>query len=502
MPSRVRDWLATTSLRTRLTAWNALVVLLMTAATLLAARLAARATLYDDADAELFAGAREVVLAIQDLHPDLAAVVAEMQRKAESHAQRGWFLQLLTEDGITVWKSRYCPDEVASYPPSRLDEEEVVVQVGPYRYVRLRMRREGESAFLVRVGTYTTGLDERLTGLMNSLLMVGAILCVVTPLVGYWLAVHATRPVAAILDAAERLSPTRLGDRLPLRGVRDELDQLSATINRLLDAVASHVERQEHFVADAAHELRGPLAALQSSLEVAIADRDRHRDDPERLADMLDVARHLGRVANDLLLLAEAGSGSGSVARGSVDMAAIVRQAAGMFGGVAEDRGVALSVEADGSVMATGNDSELRRVIGNLLDNAIRFTPPGGSVTVRVSVDAPRRAVLVEVSDTGRGIAPGHLPHVFDRFYKADTARTHAGPVRGGGLGLAICKSLVEASGGTIAMESRLGQGTRVFVTLRGLDRNAEPAPSAPPPGSPQAAAPRIAAGWATPTRP
>jgi signal transduction histidine kinase len=501
MPSRVRDWAGRTSLRTRLTLWNALVVLLMTAATLVAARFVARATLYDDADAELRAGAREVVMAIQDLHPDLGAVTAEMQRKAESHAQRGWFLQLLTESGTTIWKSRYCPDEVARFPPRGLDREELVVQVGPYRYVRFRLPRLGEDALHVRVGTYTTGLDDRLTGLMRSLLPVGAVLCLVTPLVGYWLARQATRPVAAILDAAARLSPTQLDDRLPLRGAGDELDQLSSTINRLLDAVAMHVERQEQFVADAAHELRGPLAALQSSIEVAIGACRGNPVEQERLVDMLDVARHLGRVANDLLLLAETGFRSGATGGIATDVAAVARQAAAMFAGVAEDRGVTLCVDADAPAVASADEGELRRVIGNLLDNAIRFTPPAGGVTLRVTTDPADRRVSVEVRDTGSGIAPGHLPHVFDRFFKADSARTHSGPIRGGGLGLAICKSLVEASGGTIAIESRLGEGTRVVLTFPGAPRAPESSRSTPGSAPARNATPLTSEGWAVSPR-
>jgi signal transduction histidine kinase len=171
-----------------------------------------------------------------------------------------------------------------------------------------------------------------------------------------------------------------------------------------------------------------------------------------------------------------------------------------MFAGVAEDRGVVLTVDADAPAIAAGDEGELRRVIGNLLDNAIRFTGTGGSVALRVARDPAGRHVVAEVRDTGRGIAPGHLPHVFDRFFKADTARTHSGPVRGGGLGLAICKSLVEAAGGTIGIESRLGEGTRVFVSLPTAQATETPR-SSPSPGSPQPAAALSAVNWSSAPR-
>ena len=159
MPWPPLDRIPWATLRLRLTIWNTLVVLMMTVASLLAARVAARATLYAEADAQLRAAVREVVLAVRDLSPDIDAVVAEISRKAESHQQRGWFVQLLEEDGTTLWKSDLCPAEVAVFPPSNLDREENVVQVGPYRYVRLRIARADEPTYHVRVGTYTTGGD-------------------------------------------------------------------------------------------------------------------------------------------------------------------------------------------------------------------------------------------------------------------------------------------------------------------------------------------------------
>jgi two-component system heavy metal sensor histidine kinase CusS len=467
MPWPPLDRIPWATLRLRLTVWNTLVVLLMTLASLLAARFAARATLYDDADAELRAAVREVVLALRDLSPDIDAVVAEISRKAESHQQRGWFVQLLEEDGTTLWTSDHCPAEVAGFPPSNLDREENIVQVGPYRYVRLRIARDGLPAYHVRVGSYTTGLDASLRSLVRLLMTVGGVLCLLTPLAGWWLARRATEPVADILRSAERLKPTRLGDRLAIRGTGDELDVLAATINRLLDEVAAHVDRQERFVADAAHELRGPLAAVRSAIEVAISHDRSVEEYRETLAEVLDEACCLSKLANDLLTLAEASDDSRPRSMDRVDLAAIARQSVAMFTAAAEERGLTVDLVASGETGVPGDAPQLRQVLGNLLDNAIRFTPAGGHVHVTVRNEAaPMDTVLLTVADTGVGIAAAHLGHVFDRFYKVDAARSHDDDGRSGGLGLPICKAVVERHGGQITVVSEPGAGTTVTVRL------------------------------------
>jgi heavy metal sensor kinase len=458
------DWLPLSTLRARLMLWNTAVVLAMTLASLLAARFIARSTLYAAADAELRAGAQEVVLALQDLYPDVDAVVAEVRRKARSHEERGWFCHLLTEDGVTVWKSEHCPAAVAGYPPAHLDRTENIVQVGPYRYVRLRISTPGQPAYHVRVGTYTTGLDQRLTALMRRLTVVGLALCMITPLAGWWLARRATRPVAEILQIADQLRPTRLGDRLPMQGTRDELDRLARTINRLLDQVADHVDRQQQFVADAAHELRGPLAAMRSLMEVAISHERSPAEYRHTLEDLLEEMRHLSSLANALLTLAETGDTDPAAGREEVDLAAVVRQTTAMFAGVAEERDIGITVEA-AAVRLPGSAAQLRQVLGNLLDNAIRFTPAGGGVKVRLASDAAAGRAVLTVSDSGAGIAPADIDRIFDRFYKSDPARSrHDG--RSGGLGLPICKAIVDRHGGTITVASGPGPGTTVTVTL------------------------------------
>lgn len=470
MLSPLIERLRATSLRTRLAVWNAAVVVALTAVTLLTVQFAARSALYADADAELRAASHEVALAVHELEGDQRRILSELRRKAASHEERGWFVQLLMEDGATIWKSDHCPEDVANFPPADIEQWETVRQVGQYRYVRTRVDQPNGDRLLVRVGTYTTGLDESLSGLMRVLAVMALVLSAATPAVAWWLAGRATRPINTMLQTAERLSPTRLGDRLPVRGTPDELDKLAITINGLLDSVAHHVGNQEQFVADAAHELRGPLAALQSSMEVAVSRGQVSAHTQESLSDMLEATRHLSKVANDLLLLAEAGQGGRPAHHVVVDLGAVAHQTVSMFAGVAEDRGVALSIDAAASAGILGDPIDLRRLVSNLLDNAIRFTPPGGSVTVRVVTAADR--VVLTVADTGAGITPRHLEHVFDRFFKADPSRTHGAGHRSSGLGLAICRSLVESCGGTITIASRVGEGTTVTVRL--------PAASAP----------------------
>lgn len=446
--------------------WNTAVVLLMTAATLVAARFAARATLYADADAELRSAVSEIVFAVRDLSPDIGAVVATIARKAESHEQRGWFVHVLTEDGTSLWRNDHCPAEVIEFPPRNLDKYENVVQVGPYRYVRHRIVRDEGPALHVRLGTYTTGLDDSLSSLVRLLTAVGIVLCVLTPLAGWWLARRATLPVAAMLRTAEALKPERLGDRLGISGSGDELDLLAITINRLLDDVAAHVDRQERFVADAAHELRGPLAAMRAAVEVAIS-RERTADDyRETLIEVLEAAQSLTTLANALLTLAATGADRHEFPQGIVDVGSIGRQTVSMFAGVAEERNLSLHLEADDSPIVPGDASQLRQLFGNLIDNAMRFTAPGG--TVRISVSQPQTSedIVITVADTGCGIPAEHLARVFDRFFKVDRARTRDAATRTGGLGLAICKAIVDSHRGRISIDSLPGHGTIVTVRL------------------------------------
>lgn len=480
MPSRLLNRIPWATLRVRLTLLNTGVVLFATIAALLAVRLAARSILYREADSVLRGEVREISMALEDLHPNRQAVVEELRRKTVGHRERGWFAQLLDGGGKTIWKSDNCPDVVATWP-ILFEKRENLVQAGPYRFARRTATAPIDEAFHVRIGMPTAFLEQDVDSLSRILIPVGLVLSLLTPLAGYWLALRATSPIAEILRTADQLRPTRLGDRLEVRGTKDELDRLSLTINRLLDQVAGHVERQQQFVADAAHELRGPLAAIQTNLEVA-ASRDRSATEyRDTIEEVLDETRQLSRLTNDLLTLAEGESPADADMRTSVDWSAIASQTAAMFSGVAEDRSIRLVVDAPSGVTVWGDARQLRQVLSNLLDNAIRFTPAGGSVVVSLRKDLQSEEATMTVEDTGYGIEPRHLPWVFDRFFQADNARDRGAAGRGGGLGLAICRSIVERHGGRIGVHSQVGKGSMFTVTLPASLHLAQPAATVPP---------------------
>jgi two-component system heavy metal sensor histidine kinase CusS len=205
---------------------------------------------------------------------------------------------------------------------------------------------------------------------------------------------------------------------------------------------------------------------VRSSLEVAISHERSTDEYRETLAEVLDEACNLSKLSNDLLTLAEASDDTRPRPAERVDLAAIARQSVAMFTAAAEDRGLAIELAAGDPTIVFGDAPQLRQVLGNLIDNAIRFTPAGGSIGVTVRADAAAEAAMLTVVDTGLGIPPQHLGHVFDRFYKVDPARSQDQGSRSGGLGLAICKAVIERHEGTISVASTGGAGTTVTAQI------------------------------------
>jgi signal transduction histidine kinase len=452
------------SLRFRLSAWNTAVVLLIVIVTLVGVREALRYTLVRENDLLLLDDAYEVVLSVERFHPNLGEIYNEMDRKARGHADRNLFVQLLSADGDVMSSSGNPP--LLDALPHVVADRPTLSTIDDYRIAQRLITRDGLPAYTVRVGMSLGMIDTDVATLTRLMLAAGVAILFIAPLSGYFLAGRATRPLGRIISTAARLRPSHMEERLPIRGTQDELDQLSTTINRFLDLLRDYLERNREFVANAAHELRSPLAAVQSSVEVTLNSDRTVEEYQDMLGEIADQCGQLCVLVNQLLLLAENDAARSQIKMRPVSLDHLVEKSVEMFRGVAEERGVQLVSNLDADVMIEGDADRLRQVINNLVDNSLKFTPSGGQVFVALVEDVPGRRAILKVSDTGQGIAEGDLPHVFERFYRGDKSRQHQDQTAGNGLGLSICYSIVSAHNGTIRVDSCEGKGAAFIVTL------------------------------------
>ena len=282
---------------------------------------------------------------------------------------------------------------------------------------------------------------------------------VVALLVGLLLARTLTKPLQALTQATHRMAEGELGQQVAVRS-SDEIGELAAAFNKMSRELerAVHVRRQ--MTADIAHELRTPLTVIAGYIE-SMADGVL-APTPERLAVIYSEIEHLQRLVGDLRTLTQADAGELTLHRQPMAPQELIQRAQAAFEHQAEQAQVALEVQADGEAPVVAVDEiRMAQVLGNLLSNALRYTPAGGRIVL--AAHAGGDGVDLTVGDTGPGIAPADLPLVFNRFYRADQSRSEDGA---SGLGLAIVKALVEAHGGTIEAQSEVGHGTTMKIHL------------------------------------
>ena len=269
-------------------------------------------------------------------------------------------------------------------------------------------------------------------------------------------------PLNDILTAINAAAEGDLSVRVPERGW-GEMGRLALSFNRMLAELERTERQRRNLTADVAHELRTPLHVIQGNLEGMLDGV--YPSTPEQIEATLQETRLLARLVDDLRTLSLAEAGELPLQVGPVDVAELLADAITSFGGQAEEAGIELALGEIGPdpLLISGDADRLDQVLGNLIANALRHTPAGGSVTLRAERDGD--AIRVHVADTGAGIPADALPFVFDRFWRGDQARTHQDGT-GSGLGLSIASQLVQAHGGTLAVQSELGVGTEFVIHL------------------------------------
>jgi two-component system OmpR family sensor kinase len=277
------------------------------------------------------------------------------------------------------------------------------------------------------------------------------------------------RPLDRISRTAEAISAGELDRRLRLPPGRNEVARLGHAFDSMVDRLASALEAQRRFVADASHELRTPLTSLEGLSEMLLigADRGDTKVVQRTVRSMHGELRRLGRLVADLLTLSRLDSTTPTITLKAVDPCALLAGLVEQMTPVAEAKGVHLSMRCDASAQAAvlrADPDRLKQVLLNLLDNALRYTPVEGEVRVWAAADVSGAWLQIGVQDTGQGIAPEDLPHVFDRFYRGDLSRARA--TGNTGLGLSIARAIVHSHGGSISVQSTPGEGAFFNIVL------------------------------------
>jgi heavy metal sensor kinase len=279
---------------------------------------------------------------------------------------------------------------------------------------------------------------------------------------GLFLAGRALDPIDRITRAAAAISADDLSRRLNFRGSRDEIGRLASTFDRMLDRLDRAFRRQRQFTADASHELRTPLTMLASQIDVALERKRTPAEYEELLRSLREDAARMTQLVSELLTLARADAGQQLLTKENLDLSDLVGSVVPAMQPLAAQRGLQLTEDIQAHPSVSGDQTRLTQLLINLVDNALRYTPEGG--TVKVSVGRDQEWAVLRVHDTGVGIAAEHLPHLFERFYRADPARARADG--GSGLGLAIAQWVSQAHGGQISVDSELGRGSTFSVRL------------------------------------
>lgn len=457
------------TLRVRLTAWYMVLLglTLLVCNTYLYLQL--QHSLIFQVDRTLHVIAHHSSASLQDENTPAFPNPESYQNMAGCLGQAGFAVRLTAPDGM-MWDGSgpYLP----TWPPK------------VHGYVTLREKQtswrvyshpleSAENHFMgwLQVAQTLGSVQETLENLYRQTLLRMPMVLLLAGLGGLFLANRALKPIDRISRTAQAISAQDLSGRINYRGPADELGQLAATFDQMLDRLQAAFEREQRFTADVSHELRTPLTVIKGRIGVTLGRTRTATEYESTLQDMEKAVDRLIRLSNDLLFLARLDQGRLSWEPSEVDLSELLFAIVEQVQPLAELQKIALVEDMPPDLVIHGEPDHLIGLFLNLLDNAIKHTPMAGKVTVRAFRSGGE--VCVVVSDTGAGISPEHLPHLFERFYRVEAARSRS--TGGAGLGLAIAYEIVRLHEGTIDVSSQPNQGTSFTVRLPSWCATCEP---------------------------
>jgi len=333
--------------------------------------------------------------------------------------------------------------------PNRKDEVRILyAMLSPTVILQVGQAMESYSRFL-------DAFNGIFIGTMSFLILIAAG-------VGWFMARRAVSGVEAVTRTARKISGGTLAERVPVKGSGDEIDRLAITFNEMVDRIQTLLAEIKEMSDNIAHDLRSPISRIRGDAEVTLSTGTSLTEYESMAASTVEECDRLLDMINAMLMISKTESGLGGLSREEIDISDLVRNACELFGPMAEDKGVSMSCYARERILVNGDTRLLQRMLSNILDNAVKYTPSGGSVEVVSESVKGRGGVAISVKDTGTGIPPSDLPRLFERFYRGDQSRSQAGT----GLGLSLARAIARAHGGDISVESRPNQGSTFTITL------------------------------------
>ncbi len=378
-------------------------------------------------------------------------------------------LRVFSTDGSVLWSSPHATVH-GPLPPRVLEQvrlknilfETLIAPDGtPARHLFLYLLGKGRARYILQAETSLLHYQETLHGLVFLLALGSGATLILAWIGSLWLAKKVMAPIEALCTGAETMSEADLGKRLPMDSPYREFQRLTQAVNSVLDQFQRGSEVQRNFCEIAAHEMKTPLTILQGNLEVALMKARTVEEYHEVLLNNLQQVDRLIALTRPLLTLAKFTSSKPPVNLAPLAMEPLIQEIVDELALLADDYQISMRFDTQPVPSVLGDAQWLKQALINLLDNALRYTPSGGSVTVRLQSTGHEVAVAVE--DTGHGIEPEHIPHLFERFYRTDWAR--AKDTAGTGLGLPIVKEIMDAHGGSISVTSEVNKGS--IFTLR-----------------------------------
>ncbi len=371
------------------------------------------------------------------------------------------FVYILDRRGRIFYKSYNLGQDSLPSPPSLKPYDVSVTEVSLGKE-KIRLAAMNTKYYRIRVAYPVEQINDVLQNLFSIFLVMIPIVLVISVVGGYFLAKKSLRPVEEITQTARKITATNLRERIHVGNPEDEIGRLTETLNDMIGRLETSFEQVQQFSMDASHELRTPLTIMRGEIELALRERSTAASHKKTLASLLEEVLRMTSIVEGLILLAKADSGNAKLDRRPTRLDALVGEMKEDAEILAEQKGIGVTISRLDKVTVAGDSVRLRQLMLNLIDNAIKYTPNGGHVTLRLErIDGEAH---FSVEDTGIGIPPNELRKIFNRFYRVDKSRSRLPD--GLGLGLSISKWVAEAHGGSLRAESEVGKGSRFTVVL------------------------------------